>query len=205
MTHNKLFGALILGILFVISTHIAPTEGCSCSPKHPQSFYCEADFVIIARILRKSVISKPYQNTYKIDIKKAYKMSEKAKSYLKEGRIMTAKSESMCGLTLEIGKIYVIAGKNGPTVNLCNYVKAYKDMTTVERRGFAGLYRKGCNACSVRLCFYQEPYACEDYPDSCVWNPFKRCETKYSFCAPSGRGGCHWRYTPAYKECIREP
>lgn len=78
-------------------------------------------------------------------------MSEKAKSYLKEGRIMTAKSESMCGLTLEIGKIYVIAGKNGPTVNLCNYVKAYKDMTTVERRGFAGLYRKGCNACSVSI------------------------------------------------------
>lgn len=37
---------------------------------------------------------------------------------------------------------------NGPRIGICNYVKEYSRMTIVEKRGFAGGYKKGC-ACDV--------------------------------------------------------
>lgn len=61
---------------------------------------------------------------------------------------MTASSDSMCGVTLKVGKLYLIAG-NSQRINICNsYAKEYSQLTIVERRGFAGGYKKGC-ACQV--------------------------------------------------------
>lgn len=56
--------------------------------------------------------------------------------------------DSMCGgLELKVGKLYLIAA-NTALVGICNYVKEYSKMTIVERRGFAGGYKKGCS-CEV--------------------------------------------------------
>lgn len=56
--------------------------------------------------------------------------------------------DSMCGIpSLKVGKLYLIAG-NSQKINICNYVKEYSEMTIVEKRGFAGAYKKGC-ACEV--------------------------------------------------------
>lgn len=53
-------------------------------------------------------------------------------------------TDSLCGgLDLRVGKLYLIAG-NSQKINICNYVKEYSQMTIVERRGFAGGYKKGC-------------------------------------------------------------
>lgn len=76
-------------------------------------------------------------------------MTDKANDFLKDGRLLTPASDSMCGITLKIGKLYVIAGNNA-RIGLCNYVKEYSKMTLVERRGFAGGYKKGC-PCDVRI------------------------------------------------------
>lgn len=71
-------------------------------------------------------------------------MSKNANHSLKDGRIITASSESMCGVHLNVGSLYVISGKDN-RISLCNnYVKEYSKMTIVERRGFAGGYKKGC-------------------------------------------------------------
>lgn len=75
-------------------------------------------------------------------------MEEKANSFLKSGKISTATSESMCGIKLHPGKLYMIAA-SAPHLGLCNYVKEYSKMTIVEKRGFAGAYKKGCS-CVVR-------------------------------------------------------
>ena len=74
-------------------------------------------------------------------------MNEKGHDFLKHGRIMTPDNEGMCGVKLDIGKLYVIAGR-APHFDQCSYVKEYQKMTVVERRGFAGAYRKGCK-CEV--------------------------------------------------------
>lgn len=76
--------------------------------------------------------------------------------FLREGRLLIPAMDSMCGgLSLKIGKLYLIAGTS-QNINICNFVKEYSEMTIVERRGFAGAYKKGCS-CTVcelliRLC-----------------------------------------------------
>lgn len=71
-------------------------------------------------------------------------MSKNANHSLKDGRIITPSTESMCGKKLNVGSLYVISGTDNQ-INMCsNYVKEYSKMTIVERRGFAGGYKKGC-------------------------------------------------------------
>lgn len=75
-------------------------------------------------------------------------MTDKAEHMLKDGRLITPSIDSMCGgLDLKIGRLYVIAAKTA-NIGICNYVKEYKSMSIVERRGFGGGYKKGC-ACEV--------------------------------------------------------
>lgn len=74
--------------------------------------------------------------------------SPKTDTFLREGRLLTPGMDWPCGgLSLKVGKLYLIAG-NTQNINICNYVKEYSQMTIVERRGFAGGYKKGC-ACEV--------------------------------------------------------
>lgn len=70
-------------------------------------------------------------------------MTHNANEFLKEGKIMTSASDSTCGINLKNGTLYLIAAKS-PMIGLCNYVKEYSKMTIVEKRGFAGGYKKGC-------------------------------------------------------------
>lgn len=76
-------------------------------------------------------------------------MNEKAKLYLKHGRLMTAPNDAMCGYEFKVGQLYAIAGRSA-SVGLCDYIKEYSKLTMVEKRGIAGGYKKGC-ACEVRI------------------------------------------------------
>lgn len=91
--------------------------------------------------------------SYEIDwIKCSSQKSPQTDHFLREGRLLTPTSDGMCGgLSLKVGKLYLIAG-NSQHINICNYVKEYSQMTIVERRGFAGGYKKGC-ACEVSYNF----------------------------------------------------
>lgn len=204
-TTNKVLTLAVLSIFAILTFFSTPVESCMCYPAHPQTQYCNSDFVIIARILRKSTRrTRENKDIYKIEIKKAYKLSEKAEAELKHGRLLTPHFDSLCGVDLNVGKLYVIAGRN-LEINLCNYVKEYSSMTLVERRGFAGAYKKGCS-CRVDACFRGN---CPLSIGACNWVPFAKCETNYSACVPA-RGytsvgkvsKCHWRRTPPYKDCL---
>lgn len=195
-------------VLVSLLAILTPTvDACSCSPQHPQTHFCEADYVIIMRVLRKSHRLVKDHLAYKIEIKKSYKMTDAAQNVLKHGRLSTALSDSMCGVDLEVGKLYVVAGK-GSKLTLCDYIKEYQKMSIIERRGFAGAYRKGCK-CKVNLNFTGRLV---QKPDSCQWSPFKKCETNFSLCVPvtyrTPEGlvsHCHWRKTPPYKACLADP
>ncbi|KAJ6640207.1 Tissue inhibitor of metalloproteinase [Pseudolycoriella hygida] len=90
----------VLCILFI--AYLAGiTDACMCQAEHPQTKYCKADYVIIARVLRKSVRRENNHDVYKILVKKSYKMSKTANHSLKDGRIITASSDSMCGIPLK--------------------------------------------------------------------------------------------------------
>lgn len=79
--------------------------------------------------------------------------SAKTDVFLREGRVFVPAMDSLCGgLSLKIGKLYLIAG-NSQNINICSFVKEYSQMTIVERRGFAGAYKKGCSCDVCTLLF----------------------------------------------------
>lgn len=68
---------------------------------------------------------------------------------LRDGRLSTPNNDAMCGIQLDIGKVYIIAGRM-PQLNLCSYYKEYTKMTISERHGFSGAYGLACN-CTVSV------------------------------------------------------
>lgn len=76
-------------------------------------------------------------------------MSNETNQLFRDGRLITPSHDSLCGISLKVGKLYLISASNS-RITLCDYIKEYSKMTIVERRGFAGGYKKGCS-CDVRL------------------------------------------------------
>lgn len=207
MDTSKLLTLCLLSLAGCLLLMSDGASGCMCALHHAQTHYCNAEFAIVARILRKSVRRTQGLDVYKIDIIKSYKMSEKAQRELKHGRIMTASTDSMCGTTFDIGKIYVIAGR-GPHISTCGFSKPFSSLTTVERRGFNGFYKKGCDGCKIKTVWgnSQQPRQ----PKVCTWNPHNACETDFGICVPTTKRGkptdmCTWRKNRAYQSCALFP
>lgn len=76
-------------------------------------------------------------------------MSNSSEMALSERKLRSSVHSSMCGRELVPGELYVIAGRTA-NINLCMFIKEYKQMTIVERRGFAHRYAKGCQ-CDVSI------------------------------------------------------
>uniref|UniRef100_A0A182VXP5 NTR domain-containing protein n=1 Tax=Anopheles minimus TaxID=112268 RepID=A0A182VXP5_9DIPT len=197
--------AIVLALLAIL---LPTTESCSCLPQHPQTAFCESEYVIVAQVLRRTASKDhPSMDAYKIAIKKEYKMSEEARKLLRHGKLFTSSSGSMCGITLEPNKLYAIAA-NSEHVGLCDYVRPYSDLSIVEKRGLAGIYRKGCS-CRINHCWNHK---CNQQLGSCNWTPFAprgNCEMSYGSCVPAGvvkEDGtpikCHWRRSPRFGQCM---
>lgn len=79
-------------------------------------------------------------------------MSEKAKVALKHGRLHTARYDSMCGVTLDTRRTYLITGRVGDGlqahISLCGLTKLWSDVSHRQRKGFKLLYGRGCD-CKV--------------------------------------------------------
>jgi len=203
--------SLLVFVLYMLFTFYGPTsEACSCMLTHPQTQFCEADYVALVRVVRKSQRLVANKIVYKVEIKRAYKMNAEGHKTLKHGRIMTSNSDASCGVHLEIGKLYTIAGR-GDHLSLCSYAKEYTKMSIIERRGFSGVYSKGCK-CHIKNCFGTHCLLERESARGCKWSPFSKCETEFSACMPTSYrtpegiiAKCHWRRTPAYKACMMDP
>lgn len=188
-----------LGVILQLSS----TEACSCLPEHAQTAYCDAEYVIVAQVLRKSNRKHNDNNVYKIAIKKEYKMTPRAQKLLKQGKLITPPTDSMCGIRLEPNQLYAIAARD-IHVGLCSFVRKYSDLTIVEKRGLAGIYRKGC-PCQIKPCYQG---SCNVTVGACNWTPWASCESDFGSCIPT-RGylidgspaKCHWRRSPLYQKC----
>uniref|UniRef100_A0A182M9Z8 NTR domain-containing protein n=1 Tax=Anopheles culicifacies TaxID=139723 RepID=A0A182M9Z8_9DIPT len=205
--NRTLLAVAILGLLAIL---LPTAESCSCQQQHPQTAFCASEYVIVAQVLRRtSSKDRPALDAYKIAIKKEYKMSEEARKFLRHGKLFTASSGSMCGITLEPNKLYAIAA-NSEQVGLCDYVHPYSNLTIVERRGLSGIYRKGCG-CRINHCW---KHKCSRRVGSCNWTPSTAkidCTASFSSCVPAGvvnEDGtpikCHWRRSQHFGQCMVE-
>lgn len=208
MKANRSLPVLAVVVFGLMTVLLPTTESCSCLPQHPQTAFCESDYVIVAQVLRRTASNdRPSMDAYKIAIKKEYKMSDEARQLLRHGKLYTPAMSSMCGIKLEPNMLYAIAA-NSEQVGLCDFVRPYSDLSIVEKRGLAGIYRKGCS-CKINHCWSTK---CNQRVGSCNWTPFAPkgiCETSYGSCVPAGvvnEDGtpikCHWRRSPRYGQCV---
>ncbi|KAJ3643252.1 hypothetical protein Zmor_025976 [Zophobas morio] len=158
-------GDVLVLTLAVTLACLQYSEACSCMGSHPQAQYCKSDFVILARVKR----AKDFNSTrvYKVRVRKAYKLSEKASVALKSGRLLTATDEAMCGVNLAVGKLYAISGSVNSLkahINLCGMAIQWKDLTRRQRKGLKAIYKHGCS-CRIDFCKGRK---CTKMPDSCM-------------------------------------
>ncbi|EDW42754.1 GM26178 [Drosophila sechellia] len=178
MDLRKHLGLLTLLLVAVFAFYGRQADACSCMPAHPQTHFAQADYVVQLRVLRESDTIEPGRTTYKVHIKRTYKATPEARRMLRDGRLSTPRDDAMCGIKLDLGKVYIVAGRM-PTLNICSYYKEYTRMTITEPHGFSGGYAKATN-CTVSPCFGERCFKGRNYADTCKWSPFGKCETNYS-------------------------
>ncbi|XP_017039930.1 tissue inhibitor of metalloproteinase [Drosophila ficusphila] len=210
MDFRRHLALLTLLLVAVLAFYGRPVDACSCMPAHPQTHFSRADYVVQLRVLRKSETIEPGKTTYKVHIKRTYKATPEARRMLRDGRLATPRDDGMCGIKLDLGKVYIVAGRM-PYLTICSYYKEYTKMTITERHGFSGGYAKGAK-CEVTPCFGDRCFKGRSYADECKWSPFAKCERDFSACMPhqvqTANGEvsrCRWRRTQLYRKCRSDP
>ncbi|KAK2724393.1 metalloproteinase inhibitor 3-like [Artemia franciscana] len=204
---KKLFYSF--GVIIFISAIVDFVSGCTCSRMHPQEYFCTADFVIVADIHRFSMDKSNYTRIYKVKIRKEYKASSKAREALSHGRLLSPATESMCGLNLEPGKRYLLAGRvnNGKSwISLCNWAQEWKKLTPGQKKGIRRLYYRGCD-CKVEFCQRWDG-RCPNFMNHCEWqtlpiNGKEDCQANHAVCYRGPTGSCQWSQPKAYKSCMK--
>lgn len=202
-----------LPILFIVYVTtfltVENAEGCSCFYTHPQTHFCSSDFVIVIKV--KERIPLDHETAYKVKINRNFKLSNDSYSnYLYDGHLYTASIDSVCGVHLEVGETYVVSGRiyeDKPKLSLCNLVMRWSDVTKRQRKGFKGLYAKGC-MCDVSYTTFERKGEALHRANGklCPWegNPGPMdCQEKHGICV-SNQGRCFWMPSRPYDQCIRE-
>ncbi|KAK5914021.1 hypothetical protein CgunFtcFv8_008489 [Champsocephalus gunnari] len=173
-------------------------EACSCSRynAHPQVKFCSSDVVIRGKVVGvqevdagNDIDENPIKRI-KYDIKQI-KMF-KGPSYDIDA-IYTKLSPSLCGVTLENGKEYLITGKLNDDgtihIHLCDFIQAWDDLSETQK---TQPYEMGCG-CKITLC---TSISCMvSRPAECLWmieNEIYGELAKHLACIKRSDDSCAW-------------
>ncbi|KAG7335094.1 hypothetical protein KOW79_001690 [Hemibagrus wyckioides] len=202
MTKPSSFCAPLL--LFLVWRAGEVAEACSCSPKHPQQAYCNADVVLKAKVAGRQEIvtgNDVYGNPIKriqYDIKQM-KMFKGPNSEI--DAIFTGPSSAVCGVNLDINdkKEYLITGKlesDGTVhVTLCDFIQPWESLTMAQKKGMDSRYEMGCD-CRIIHCA-SVPCAISD-PAECLWtdwlmeNSVQGPQARHYTCIKRNDNSCAW-------------
>ncbi|XP_011156559.1 LOW QUALITY PROTEIN: tissue inhibitor of metalloproteinase [Solenopsis invicta] len=206
-------GRLLIWMHFMLLTVLlAPVQkaaACSCAQAHPQTKFCESDFVIVVRV-KKVLPVNDYEIAYKVKINRVFKSNPKADMALMQNLLRTPSSDSMCGVTLNVGDTYVLNGRivsGKALISYCGLSIRWADTTTRQRKGLRQLYQQGC-VCDILYTHWRRKGAVLESSGgkNCLWESTpgpQDCQEKYGVCMalPSG---CSWVPSVPYKNCIKE-
>ncbi|XP_023727708.1 tissue inhibitor of metalloproteinase isoform X1 [Cryptotermes secundus] len=209
---KRLLAHVSLCVILLVAVSVNMASACSCMMSHPQTHACRADFVIVARV-KKVLVRDLMSRVYKVKIKREFKMSEKASVLLKSGRLVTAGTSSMCGVDLRPEETYLITGKvvaGQASINLCNYITPWTDLTVRQKKGFRLLYRQGC-LCEITDCPWWRRCPKESLmAESCLWetsinsdSSLPDCQANHGICMKTPSGNCGWSTDKKYRECMK--
>ncbi|CAF4779580.1 unnamed protein product [Pieris macdunnoughi] len=175
------------------------SDACSCSLEHPQTHFCNSDFVIVGRVQRL-FRGKDFYDAYKVKIRSVFKATPKAALALKSGRILTPSQDSLCGVSLQPRETYVITGRVmhlQAHVQLCSYINKWREVTPRQRKGFRVLYRQGCT-CKVHI-----NRRSTKSPNTCVAG-YDECYERHGICLHDRDRRCRWTRAPALTRCLQK-
>ncbi|XP_012136106.2 tissue inhibitor of metalloproteases isoform X1 [Megachile rotundata] len=199
--------------LLLIALSLAPVQrviACSCMRSHPQTLFCNSDFVALVRV-KKVFPSNEHAIGYNVKTSKIFKVNS-SKSYhaLKKNILWTPSSDGMCGVHLEIGETYVVSGStmgDRARISICGLSMQWRTVPSRQRKAFKELYRHGCN-CSIHYTpwWYKGAVLANVGGKECLWESKpgpEDCQREYGVCK-AGSGGCSWVPSVPYKNCIKE-
>ncbi|XP_022296385.2 metalloproteinase inhibitor 3-like [Crassostrea virginica] len=186
----------VLFLFVVLASVYTYTEACTCLPQHPQQQFCNADFVIKAKILkRKQTNADIFSNViYTVKILQDYK-NHKGQYKQRTQNIYTASNSAACGSFFEIGKEYIITGsiRDGRwSTNLCRWNPQVSLLSSYQKDALRfGFYKKNCK-CEIKECFGNTCPPADR--NSCVIKKGAdiRCFYSNNSCSRQGYG-CGWR------------
>lgn len=209
---KRLLAHVALWAVLLVAASINMASACTCMMSHPQKHYCQADFVIVARV-KKVLQPDAMSRVYKVNIKKEFKMTQKARILLKERRLVTAGSSSMCGVDVRLEETYLMTGRvvSGQAyINLCNYITPWAQLSVRQKKGFRLLYRQGCS-CEVIDCpWWRQCSKDKIVSDACLWetslnsdSSLPDCQANHGICMKTPSGNCGWSTDKNYRQCMK--
>lgn len=191
---------------------VPSSEGCSCMPQHPQTAFCNADFVVRAKVMSsKTLFSKwiastdprqqppmvgdemletgerrsPSEIRFAVSIGRTFKAKD-AYININNKTLFTSASSASCGVHLEDDTAYLIMGRvvaGKAWVSLCDTVMKWDDVPKRMRKLLVGTYARNCD-CKVRVCFNK---ACAERLENstCAWSFIEdksKCYTTHGAC-----------------------
>lgn len=185
------FTVLLVCVLLSVSVI---SEACKCLVRHPQTNFCQADYVIKAKVLSEENVDS-LEKRYKVKVLENYKSGYTSPVKYSQVWVYTTTSSASCGVQLDNGKTYIITGPkrgNKLTANTCSWNVEVSALTSFQRNALRnGYYKNNCeckilecphnqceqgNGCLApydnSFCFYQNA-ACKlsSYSRTCEWTP----------------------------------
>ncbi|XP_018394401.1 PREDICTED: tissue inhibitor of metalloproteases [Cyphomyrmex costatus] len=206
-------GRLLIWMHFLLLTlllvSVQKAAACSCAQAHPQTKFCESDFVVVVRV-KKVLPVNDYEIAYKVKINRVFKSNPKADMALMQNLLRTPSTDSMCGVTLNVGDTYVLNGRivsGRALISTCGLSIRWADTTTRQRKGLRQLYQQGC-VCDILYTHWRRKGAVLESSGgkNCLWESTpgpQDCQEKYGVCMAS-HSGCSWIPSVPYKNCIKE-
>jgi len=204
-------------------------ETCKCLPLHPQTAFCQANFVMKGTIISdrheklmetevtKSMGMPPLQIVYyDVLVSRVHKGFEKISevvgikdSFLMKIPVYLSQSGAVCKFNLKKGQKYLIMGRivaKQLQITHCSFVKELHTLSKTVKHGIKGHY--DCK-CPVTMCV--GGYCDQDH--GCKWNvawdqPVDECIIKHKSChqIPDKKNPseihCHWsKNSFRYNKC----
>lgn len=201
------WSCLLCALVTLLVLH--SSESCTCQAMlHPQQHFCEDHYVIVARI--RGVKNDNFTNYYRIKVNKVFKATEKALAAMGKKELVTPIHDSMCGVELQKGKVYLLTGRMSDDklrVSICNFHQEWSTLTVKQKKAFKLLYSKGCN-CKIHTCRFWDKACKTPHSNKCEWTTERGehadCQTLESVCMKQSNGACGWNMSFRYRKCLKQ-
>ncbi|XP_071816053.1 metalloproteinase inhibitor 3-like [Apostichopus japonicus] len=207
----------VLVLVAVVALCIESVLSCMCKPQHPQTDFCDSEFVLRGKILTRTPVyggfnpDMPMKIVYNVQVNTVYRTLG-SNIDIKEDdevNITTPGYESMCGVTnMTVDERYLITAKEigGKLItNLCKWNALFTQVTSSQKKMLRNDFKQECSLtppCEVRkYCGAPDPSQCQQF-DGCTFYQQEDCYTQHSYCTRRN-GQCQWRrYAKRYNECL---